>query len=131
MDLMSIGHVKDTTEVELRNPLTDEPLVNDDGSAMTITVHGPYSKTYKRVSHEQQNRRLNKAARGGRVNLNAAEFEAGTLELLLKCIEKWNITVDGQRPGYDESFARQLFEKLPWIREQIEVVFTDSKAFLE
>ena len=63
MDLMNIGTTKETTDVTLYNPVNSEILTNEDRSEMTITVHGPYSKKYKPISHAQQNRRLMKAQR--------------------------------------------------------------------
>ena len=44
MDLMNIGTTKETTDVVLYNPVNSEVLRNEDGSEMTVTVHGPYSK---------------------------------------------------------------------------------------
>ena len=85
MDLMNIGTTKETTDVTLYNPVNSEILTNEDRSEMTITVHGPYSKKYKTISHAQQNRRLMKAQRtGGKLNLTAEEIEASALDLLVK-----------------------------------------------
>ena len=53
MDLMNIGTTKETTDVTLYNPVNSEILTNEDGSEMSVTVHGPYSKKYKTISHAQ------------------------------------------------------------------------------
>jgi len=91
MDLLNIGKTKETTDVTLYNPVTSEVLTNEDGSEMTITVHGPYSKKYKTIAHAQQNRRLQKAQRtGGKLNLSAEEIEAAGLDLLVKCVDGVN-----------------------------------------
>lgn len=132
MDLMNIGTTKETTDVVLYNPVNSEILTNEDGSEMTITVCGPYSKKYKSISHAQQNRRLMKAQRtGGKLNLTAEEIEASALDLLVKCIESWNITVGGKQPDCKESKVRELFEQLPWVREQVESALGDTQAFLD
>lgn len=131
MDLMNIGTTKDTTDVVLYNPVNSEILLNDDGSEMTITVHGPYSAKYKSISHNQQNRRLMKAQRtGGKLNLTAEEIESSALDLLVKCVDGWNITLNGEKPECTEAKVRELFETLPWVREQVDAAIGDAQAFL-
>lgn len=131
MDLMNIGKIKETTDVTLYNPINSEILLNGDGSEMTITVHGPYSKKYKAISHAQQNRRLQKAQRtGGKLNLSAEEIEGAALELLIKCVDGWNITLSGEQPDCTEAKVREVFTELPWVREQVDTALGDAQAFL-
>jgi len=131
MGLNDIGKVKETTDVELMHPATGETLLNDDGTPMTITVHGPYSSTYKSVSHNQQNKRLMKAQRtGGKLNLTAEELEASSLELLVKCTEGWALTLDKKPEDFSQDKARQIYMEHPWVREQVDAVFGDTRAFL-
>ena len=132
MDLMNIGKTKETTDVTLYNPVNSEVLTNEDGSEMTVTVHGPYSKKYKAISHAQQNRRLQKAQRtGGKLNLSAEEIEASALDLLIKCVVGWSITLGGERPDCTEAKVREVFEALPWVREQVDAALGDAQAFLD
>ena len=131
MDLMNIGKTKETTDVTLYNPINSEILLNEDGSEMTITVHGPYSKKYKSIAHAQQNRRLQKAQRtGGKLNLSAEEIEAAALDLLIKCVDGWNITLGGEQPDCTEAKVREVFTELPWVREQVDSALGDAQAFL-
>jgi len=132
MGLKDIGTVKETTDVELLHPATGEVLLNDDGTAMTITVHGQYSSTYKAVSHAQQNKRLMKAQRtGGKMNLNAEELEAAAMDLLVKCTAGWNITLDKKPEDFSHDKVRHVYQEYPWVREQIDAVFGDTRAFLD
>jgi hypothetical protein len=132
MGLNDIGVVKDTTDVELVHPKTGEILTNDDGTPMTITVYGPYSSTYKAISHAQQNKRLMKAQRmGGKMSLTAEELEASTMDLLVKCTAGWSITLDTEPEAFSEDKARDVYAKHPWVREQIDAVFGDTRAFLD
>jgi len=131
MGLNDIGKVKETTDVELMHPATGEVLLNEDGTAMTITVHGPYSSTYKSISHAQQNKRLMKAQRtGGKLNLSAEEIEASSLDLLVKCTESWNISLGDEKEEFSQDKARQVYLEHPWVREQVDAVFGDTRAFL-
>jgi hypothetical protein len=132
MGLNSIGAVKDTTDVELVHPKTGEVLTNDDGSPMVITVHGPYSKNYKSVIHAQQNKRLMKAQRmGGKMTLTAEELEASAMDLLVKCTADWKITLDKGLEKFSEEKVRQVYTDMPWVRDQVEAVFGDTRAFLD
>jgi hypothetical protein len=132
MGLNSIGVVKDTTDVELVHPKTGEVLTNDDGSPMVITVHGPYSKHYKSVTHAQQNKRLMKAQRmGGKMNLTAEELETSAMDLLVKCTADWKITLDKGLEKFSEDKVRQVYTEMPWVRDQVEAVFGDTRAFLD
>jgi hypothetical protein len=132
MGLNDIGVVKDTTDVELVHPKTGEILTNDDGTPMTITVYGPYSSTYKAITHAQQNKRLMKAQRmGGKMSLTAEELEASTMELLVKCTADWKITLDKGLEKFSEEKVRQVYTDMPWVRDQVEAVFGDTRAFLD
>jgi len=132
MGLNDIGKVKETSDVELTHPATGEVLLNDDGTPMTITVHGPYSSTYKSISHAQQNKRLMKAQRtGGKMSLSAEEIEASSLDLLVKCTESWNLTLDKEPEEFSQDKARQVYLDYPWVREQVDAVFGDTRAFLD
>jgi hypothetical protein len=132
MGLNDIGVVKDTTDVELVHPKTGEILTNDDGTPMTITVYGPYSSTYKAITHAQQNKRLMKAQRmGGKMSLTAEELEASTMDLLVKCTADWKITLDTEPETFSEDKARDVYAKHPWVREQVDAVFGDTRAFLD
>lgn len=131
MDLLNIGKTKETTSVTLYNPVNSEILLNEDRSEMTVTIHGPYSKKYKTISHAQQNRRLMKAQRtGGKLNLTAEEIEASALDLLVKCVDGWNITLGGEQPDCTETKVREVFTDLPWVREQVDAALGDAQAFL-
>jgi hypothetical protein len=130
-DLLNIGKTKETTDVVLYNPVNSEILTNEDGSEMTITIHGPYSKRYKSISHAQQNRRLQKAQRtGGKLNLSAEEIESSALDLLVKCVDAWTITLGGEQPTCTETKVREVFTDLPWVREQVDAALGDAQAFL-
>lgn len=131
MGLRDIGAVKDTTDVELYHPATAEPLLNADKSTMTITVHGPYSEKFKAVQRAQMNRRLARAQRAGRsTDIKAEQIEAETLEQLIECVESWNLTVKDEPEDFSTENVRAVFEEFPWVREQVEAVFGDARAFL-
>lgn len=130
MDLNSLEVKSDTTVVRLYHPSKNVPLQNDDGSDMTITIHGKYSKRYREIQQEQQNARLKRAERGGKMKLTAEEILADRLDLTVGCVDSWNIQLDGAVPEVNPNTVRSIFQRFPWMREQIEVEMEDTQAFL-
>ena len=132
MDLDNIGEVKDTTEVEIFDPRTQTPLINDDGTAMTVTVYGPYSAQQKAVRDNQQNRRIKRAQRtGGKLSLTAEEMYEDQTRLIVKCVQSWNIQRGGEKVDCTEENVRDVLDRYRWLREQLEVVIEDTSSFLE
>ncbi len=131
MDISSIGKTKDTSDVTIYNPITQETLVNDNGTDMTITIYGPNSSQYKAVNHAQQNRRLQKAQRtNGKMNLTAQEIESAAMDLLVKVTDSWNITVNKECPDCVEAKVKDIYTEFPWIRDQVDAALNDAQAFL-
>lgn len=121
----------DTISIVVKHPITDEPLVKDDGKEMTITVYAPHSGQYKAVLHEQTNKRIQKASKGKRVTFTAEELENVTLELLAKTTKDWNIQLNGKSPKFSVAEAVDLYSKLSWLKQQVLDAQEDYSAFLK
>lgn len=131
MDLMDLTPKTDLIVVTIKHPLTEEPLKNEDGSEMTITVYAPYSKEYKSVVHGIANKRL-KAAQGKKsTEYTMEELEAATLESLVKTTKEWNITYGGGKPKLTEAKAKEVYDKVFWIKAQIEGAVETSLDFMK
>jgi hypothetical protein len=133
MDLMNLIPTTDAIEVVIKHPSTFEPLLNDDGTEMTITVFAPHSKEYKSAVHEQTNIRLKQMQKGGRNNnaITAEELEAAGIKMLAKTTKDWNITFDGEQPKFTVASAQKLYEKVFWVREQIEEAVAETEVFTQ
>lgn len=109
------------------------PLENDDKTPMTITVSGVYSTRYKSIVEEQQNERIKRAQQsGGKFILSSAEIAENRMTLVAKCIETWDITLNGQHPPkLDVDEAIKLFKRLPFVFDQVNAGIEDAQAFLE
>jgi hypothetical protein len=46
-------------------------------------------------------------------------------------VEGWSITLGGERPDCTEAKVREVFEALPWVREQVDAALGDAQAFLD
>ena len=98
---------------------------------MTITIYAPHSKEYKKVLHEQTNKRLKKMQSKGNKDITAEEIEEATLEALAKTTKEWNITYGGELPKLTLAKAREVYEDVFWIRSQIEGAIEDSLDFMK
>lgn len=130
-DLFALIPTDDTISVVVKHPITDEPLVKDDGKEMTITVYAPHSAQYKSAIHEQTNRRIQKASKSKKVTFTAEELENATLELLAKTTKDWNIQLNGKSPKFSVAEAVDLYSKLPWLRQQVMDAQEDYSTFLK
>jgi len=134
MDLMNLIPTTDTIDVVITHPSTYEPLTNEDGTEMTITVYAPHSKEYKAAVHEQTNIRLKQMqAKGNRNNntITAEELEVATVKMLAKTTKDWNITFGGEQPKFTVEAAKKLYEDVFWIKDQIEEAVSTSEVFTQ
>lgn len=129
MDLKDLTPSSDTVEVTVVHPSTFEPLTNDDGSEMTITMYAPHSKEYKAAIHEQTNKRLKQSQSKKKVEFTAEDLEDAGLELLAKTTKAWKITYDGKKPKLTVSAAKEIYSEVFWIKDQIEEALSNSLDF--
>lgn len=81
---------KDTFTVNLLNA-NDEPLLDDQGEPISITVYGPGSKTHQRAQARLNQRYIDRAAKkGGKVKLSAEEQMKEQAEFLAACTHSFN-----------------------------------------
>ena len=126
MDLKDLTPKEFTVDVPIVHPVSGEPLVNDDGSEMTITMYAPYSKEYKAVLHSQTNKRLKNRDK----EITAEGIEESTLELLAQTTKSWNITFDGEQPKCTASKAKDIYTEVFWIRNQLEAGVDKTLDFI-
>lgn len=131
MDLMDLTPKTDIIVVTIKHPSTNEPLLNEDGSEMTITVYAPYSKEHKSVIHGIANKRLKAAQNKKSTEYTMEELEAATLESLAKTTKEWNITYGGEKPKLTEAKAKEVYDKVFWIKSQIEGAVETSMDFMK
>jgi hypothetical protein len=132
MSLREVGSVKDTTTITLYHPATGKDLANADGTPMTITLHGPYSTRYKTIMREQQQRRLTDAPRGARApTMDADEIETMSRELVVRCVETWSLTLEGDKKlAFSPDAVNEVFTEFPWVRDQVNAAIGNVADFL-
>lgn len=133
MGLRSVGKIRHTTVVTLRDPATNKPLAGIDDQPMTVTLHGPYSARYKKVLREQQQTRVATAQEhGGAITISPEEMEAYTIELLVQCIEGWTVTLEGDEIApVDPDGIRAVLDEFPWVADQLNAALGNTGNFLD
>ena len=128
MDLKDLTPTTDLVDVTLLHPNTEEVLKNNDKSPMTITLYAPHSKIYKAAMHEQTNKQIKKS-RGGKkeIDITAEDIEQSSLDVLAKVTKEWNVTYKGEVPKVSK--AKEIYEEVFWIKDQIEEALKTSLDF--
>lgn len=131
MDLMDLKPKSDVVEVLLLHPTSMEPLLNDDGSEMSITVAAQHAKAYRSAVHEQQDRRIKALQKKSSVNYGSADLEKDSIDLLAKITTEWDITYGGEKPKLSAGKAKEIYTEVFWIRSQIEEALNNSLDFMK
>jgi len=119
-------------ELQLVSPV-DETVLRDDktGEAVSIRLLGSDSKDFMKISQKIQDKRLQKRFSKGKVKMTAAELDADAMELLIACTKSWkHIVIDKQPLPFNETNVRMLYDRFPWIREQVDTFINDRANFL-
>jgi hypothetical protein len=132
MDLANIESAynpNDGFAVELSGP-DEAPLINEDGSRMTITVLGADSDAAVKARNANVNRHL---AKGARAKITAESNLADGASFLAKLTVGWNITMGGSKPTFGQDEAQKLYlnPRLAFIREQVDAAIAERTNFLK
>lgn len=131
IDLANIDTVKGANEgfdVQIYHPATNEDL------GIVITVIGKDSDEFQKITREQTKRRMQKATKGGfrNVTIPVEELEEDSLKLLAACTKSWKGVVEnGKAIECTKENAMAIYEKYPWIREQVDTAIGDRANFIK
>lgn len=127
MDILDFTPKTDTVEVILE--YGGKPVLNEDGSEMSITVYLPHAKQAKEVQHEMTNRQLKAMSKKKHMDFTAEELERLSLDRLAKVTKDWDITYGGKKPKFSVELAVEVYDKAPWIRSLIEEATEEAMDF--
>lgn len=129
MDLMNLTPTSDTVEVNLLHPNTGEAILNEDKTPMTITLYASHSKEHKAAMHKQTNKRLKLMQGKKSAEFTSEDIEEATLVLLSQITKEWNITYGKEVPTLTATKAKEVYQNVFWIKEQLEEALTESLDF--
>lgn len=123
--------LKDTTELQLRHPVTEELLFADKEQTepVAISLYGTSSKQYRNAITAMQNRQLKR----GKKPVSAETLREESVALLVACSDKAiNLTYKGAPLDNEEAF-RSLYSDpaYSWLKDQVDSALGDVSNFLE
>jgi hypothetical protein len=131
MDLSSLDTAANTALMEVRHPVTGEPLLTDDDQPITITLLSSDSDEYETAMHDAQRSAARAAAQTDGI-ADPAGTTRRAIAVLVRCIVGWeNIIVDGEELSYSRSNAGTLMTKVRFIREQVSKFVANRANYLE
>jgi hypothetical protein len=133
IDLAAIDTVKGSNEgfdVKIYHPGTMVDL------GIIINVLGKDSDEFQRISRAQSKKRMAKMTKGGFRVQNMTpppeEIEADGIELLAKCTRSWSgVVIDNAEIEFSYDNALMIYERFPWIKEQVDAAVGDRANFIK
>lgn len=117
---------QETFTLELVGP-SDEPLRDEQGSALSVTVYGPGSKAYQRASAARTQRLLDKMAKRGRNRLSGEEQLSEQAAFLAACTVSFNgWAYKGDPQAFEAAYADPA---IGWIADQVAKAVGDWANF--
>lgn len=123
--------VKETTDLQVRHPVTDEPLFADEDKKKPVAavIYGTGSKQYRNAITAMQNRSLKR--KGKQVSAEVMREEG--IELLVACTDKI-LNMSYKDAPVDTDAALREFYSDPafgWFKDQVDAGLGDVSNFLE
>ena len=132
IDLSAIDTVKGSNEgfdVRIYHPGTNEDL------DITISVLGKDSDLFQKVSRAQNKKRMAKMQKGGFRNTTSIpleEIESDGVDLLASCTTGWAaVVIDSKEIDFSKDNAVMVYERFPWIKEQVDTAIGDRANFIK
>jgi hypothetical protein len=124
MDL-ALFQYNDTAVMPVRDPNTGEPLVEEDGTPVTITLSGVDSAAYEKAQRDAAEARLNAA--------NPIDPVVSSSMIMAKCTIAWT-NIDYQQvknAPCNLEHAFNLYKRLKWLREQVDIFVSARRNFMK
>jgi len=119
--------VSETTIVELETP-TGEPLTNDAGELLSVTVYGPGSKQYQRAQAARNRSLLDYVRKGGK-KLRDDDQREMDAQFLAACTVSFNNFAYKELSGHEMFYSAYLDASIGFIAEQVNRAVGDWANF--
>ena len=119
--------VKETAVVELETP-DGEPLLDENGKVLSVTVYGPGSKQFQRAQGKRNRAILDHVRKGGKKMKDEEQRELDA-EFLADCTASFNGFVYKDLTGYEMFKAAYLDPSIGFIAEQVNKAIGDWANF--
>lgn len=104
-----------------------QPVLQEDGSPVTITLLGDDSDELVKFDRQLVNRNL----RGGQ-QITAELAEAKEINRLARATVGWDgVVLDGEVLNFSEENAKKLYKRFRWLRQQVRVFVSERVNFMK
>ena len=111
--------------LEVLHPTENTPL------GIKITLAGADSDVYRKMVNKSVNKRLQRIKPGQTIPFTAEEQEESGLNLLAVCTLSWEgVVVEGEALPCTKENAKMVYQRFPWIKEQVDQFIGDRANFL-
>lgn len=99
---------------------------------VSITFYGKDSAKYHEIRRKIMDRRLAQADRRASNDLNTEEVDEAAMVYLTELTHSWKgVEWDGKPMSCTPGAARQVFDALPWLKEQAEAFIQNRANFFK
>ena len=110
---------------EIMHPTENTPL------GIKITLAGADSDIYRKTVNKSVNKRVQRLRPGQSVPFTAEEQEESGLNLLAICTLAWEgVIVEGEELPCTQENVKMVYQRFPWIKEQVDQFIGDRANFL-
>jgi hypothetical protein len=121
--------VSATSTIDLEDP-NGEPLANDKGEALSVTVYGPGSKQYQKASGTRNRAILEYVRKGGKKMKDDEQRELDA-DFLASCTVSFNNFSYKDLTGYEMFKQAYLDSSIGFIAEQVQKAIGDWSNFTQ
>lgn len=120
--------------IELVDPRSGEPLVDDEGKPYWLEIIGMDSAKMRAISQSIVGKRITNSRKGKGAEYDAEAEEAEKYRLYASATKDWYVpTLDGEVLECNEKNAKKLLSdpRFPWLSEQIDRAIADRARFFK
>lgn len=133
MDLSALIPSEAPIKFYIKSPVPPyDTLVNDQGVEMVLEVVSSTSSIVKKFDRASQDRKITEAqrSRAGSIAFNAESLEQEIIDrLTAHVVGCQGIQLGGHDVVYSPENIKELFVKLPWLREYVQAFVGDQANF--
>ncbi len=120
---------KDSVDLQLKHPVSDEALATSDGKPVKAVLWGTSSKVYRTAINAMQNRALKR----GKKPASPEVMREEGVELLTACTQRFeNLALDGEAlDNADTIRALYQDDRFAWVKSQVDEALGDIANFIK
>lgn len=132
-DLDTRAKANEGYDLEILHPVSQEEI------GLTVHILGSDSKEYQKIVRATNSKRMDRLRKAGglrNADIPLEEIEKDSVDLLVSCSTGWKarggLMLDGKEwPAFTKPVAAGLYDRFPWLREQIDRGIVDRGNFIK